>query len=64
MPVKAYHPGYLHAALESLVHQTSGAWRLQVVTESDREPELRARIARHLEDPRVEPAINESWPVR
>lgn len=59
MPVKSYHPDYLDAALESLMHQTSGAWRLQIVTEADREPELRARIAHHLKDPRVRLTPNE-----
>lgn len=59
LPVKDYHPPYLHTAVESMFAQTSDDWRLVVIAEADGEPALRRELAHHLGDRRVELIVNE-----
>jgi O-antigen biosynthesis protein len=59
MPVDSFHPEYLEAALESVLHQTSGAWRLLIVTESGRELQLKDHLADYLLDRRVDLIVNQ-----
>lgn len=59
MPLRNYHPPHLRAALDSLVRQTSGAWRLVVIVEPAELATWRRRLARELEDVRVELVPNE-----
>lgn len=59
MPVHAYHEPYLHAAVGSLLGQTSPRWRLLVVAERARRAELEGVLAPYLADPRVEVVVNE-----
>ena len=54
LPVKSYHRGYLREALDSVLAQTDGSWRLLIVTEHDSEAELTAVVAEFLRDDRVE----------
>src|SRR5829696_8997171 len=54
MPVKDYHERYLRKSLDSLLGQTSSAWRLLVVGENENQDELEAFLGRDLSDPRIE----------
>ena len=59
MPVRAYDPGYLREALDSLEAQTDPRWRLLVVTERDDRSKLEAELSAALADPRVDLVVNE-----
>ena len=59
MPVDSYHARYLHEALDSLLAQTSEAWRLLVITERRHENELKHAIAPYLRDARTDLIVNE-----
>jgi len=59
MPVDSYHAGYLREAIDSVLAQTSDAWRLLIVTETTRAAGLRALLAEDLRDSRVELIVNE-----
>lgn len=59
MPVRAYHPPYLRAALDSLRDQSSPDWELLVVAEREDLDALGAALADDLRDPRIELIANE-----
>lgn len=59
MPVHAYHARYLHAAVDSLLEQTSPDWRLLVIAEPRRRAELEAVLGARLADPRIDVVANE-----
>jgi glycosyltransferase involved in cell wall biosynthesis len=59
MPVKAYHRGYLLAAVDSMLEQTRPEWRLLVIVERRKRAELQSILAEALADPRIEMVENE-----
>ena len=59
MPVKHYHPEYLRKALDSMAAQTSPDWRVLVLVEADRDPDLDRHLEPYLGDPRVDVVVNE-----
>jgi GT2 family glycosyltransferase len=59
MPVKDYHPEYLHRALGSITAQSSPDWRLLALVEDERDPGLDDLLAPYLRDPRVDMVVNE-----
>jgi glycosyltransferase involved in cell wall biosynthesis len=59
MPVRAYYPRYLREALDSLLAQTSEAWRLLVIAEPGHREELGQVIAPYLQDARCELIVSE-----
>lgn len=58
MPVKSYHAPYLREALDSVLQQTSRAWRLIIVTEPGCEGDVRAMAAAYLQDSRIGLIVN------
>jgi glycosyltransferase involved in cell wall biosynthesis len=59
LPVKHYRADYLREGIESVLRQTSPAWRLIVVTERDQLGELGGRLAQALRDARISLVANE-----
>lgn len=59
LPVKSYHDGYLREAIDSLLEQTSDTWRLLIVTEPDRETDVRTVTADYLRDGRIRLITND-----
>lgn len=59
MPVKHYHPAYLHESIASIARQTDGAWRLLVVVEPQDFDHFGAELRLPLSDPRVQLVANQ-----
>ena len=59
VPVDAFHRHYLHEALDSLIAQTSDAWRALIITEQRRTRELTESISEYLQDGRIELIVNQ-----
>jgi glycosyltransferase involved in cell wall biosynthesis len=59
MPVRAYDPGYLRQAVDSLHEQTDPRWRLVIVAEEEDRERIAGELAADLADERVELAANE-----
>ncbi len=59
LPVKRFHAGYLRQAVASVLGQTSGAWRLVVVTERRVAGALVAALGPTLDDRRIGVVLNE-----
>ncbi len=57
--MRAYDPGYLREALDSLWRQTDPSWRLCLIAEPEDVYGLRAELAAELADPRMEIVANE-----
>ena len=58
MPVRAYHGRFLTESLDSLLAQTSDAWRLLVITEPEVSRDLSSVVGPYLRDPRVAMIVN------
>lgn len=58
IPVKAYYEPFLRACLQSLLGQSSGAWRGIIVVEHDDVDHFRTLLAAELEDPRLSLIVN------
>jgi O-antigen biosynthesis protein len=59
LPVKRYRADYLREAIASVLHQSSPAWRLIVVTERPQLAHFRGVLAQALRDPRITLVANE-----
>jgi glycosyltransferase involved in cell wall biosynthesis len=58
MPVRAYHEGYLHDAVDSVQAQTNPNWRLLVIVEESDRTDLEQVLSRHLVDRRIDLIVN------
>jgi glycosyltransferase involved in cell wall biosynthesis len=59
LPVKHFQEGYLREAVDSVLDQTSTAWRLIVITERSEVRLLAELLEDSLADPRIDLVINE-----
>jgi glycosyltransferase involved in cell wall biosynthesis len=59
MPIRKYDPDYLGDAVDSLLEQTSPAWRLLGILDGARPDGVKAALGPRLEDPRVDLVRNE-----
>jgi glycosyltransferase involved in cell wall biosynthesis len=59
LPVKAYHPGFLREAVDSVVGQTCPDWRLLVVVERGLGGEVEDVLGERVADPRVRLVANQ-----
>jgi glycosyltransferase involved in cell wall biosynthesis len=59
MPVRDYRAGYLREAVDSLLAQTSAAWRLAIVADGAAPAELRRALGGRCDDARIELVENE-----
>jgi glycosyltransferase involved in cell wall biosynthesis len=59
MPLKNYHPAFLTKCLDSVMHQTSPDWFLQIIVEPSDMEKFTGMLKGYLEDPRVLIIVNE-----